>query len=217
MSGRWSSCCCDSSCGPVVIQRMFGDRETLGTFEAAPEHFLVDQFYDTAGANVDTRRYCGHIRPGGDPYFIQATSTDSPNSYIGGADATGFQEDNLYTYIGVLRRRAKAQFFEYIAEAKMRIHSPAIGTIGYYKGTDLGTAGGYDLGQTFFPMELVSTEVVEIATDGYVDVVPLDPEAIGSVNPFSSGEETFSLAIFFPGIDPEFVPSTWDTPLKFPL
>ena len=99
----------------------------------------------------------------------------------------------------------------------MRIYHPAVGTIGYYAGTDLGMAGSYDKGQFPTPLNLISTDVCEPPADGYILVAPPDPEAIGTVNPFTFGAETFTWAVFFPGIDPEFVPTVWSNTQGFPI
>jgi hypothetical protein len=221
MSGRWSSCCCGSSaCGPVVIQRMIGDRETLGTFVDPPtNHFLIDQIFDASGVLAFLRPHCGQILPGGDPFHIEDFEAGGPWPVAGGITEDLPTPDRNYSYIGVYRTRVKNSnpfVAEYVTAALMRIYGPAIGSIGYYEGREIPPESGNDPGQANGIWDLVSVETAEPATDGYIEVTPDEPRAIGTPPPFAVSV-TRTYAVFFPGVDPEFVPATWTSPKTFPV
>jgi hypothetical protein len=199
---------------------MFGARETLGTFvDPATDHFLIDQTFDADGDLFLLRPHCGHIQPGGDPFNISDFSGTPPLWIIGGVTIGAPTPDRDYTFIGVNRERVKNRTpgsVEYVTAALMRIYGPAIGSIGYYHGREIPPESGNDLGQQDGIWELVGVDLAEPATDGYIDVTPDEPRAIGTP-PLFGNSVTRTYVVFFPGIDPEFVPSVWSSPKTFPV
>lgn len=212
MAGLFSQCC-ECGSGTAVIQRILQYAENFTSdFGSFPTVFFADEIYNTGGSLFAAYEHPGEIMPGGDPFRIEVIyipSAQIPLYPIGGAENANPQSDDLYTYIGAQRFHQIGSSGTHLWQnSKLRIHHPALGSVGYYVASENPEVSGYDRGQSLLTWELTSVDFIEPPVDGYIDVSPNAPRDFGSLEtgiPVS----VFALAIFFPGVDTEFVPSTW--------
>jgi len=212
MAGLFSQCC-ECGSGTAVIQRITQAAENFTSdFGSFPAVFFADEVYNTGGSLVAAYEHPGEIMPGGDPFRIEVIfvpGAHPPTIPAGGQENANPQSDEMYTYLGAQRTHQTNGLGTHVWQnSKLRIHHPAFGSVGYYTATDNAEVSGYDRGQSQGTWELTSVDWIEPSEDGYIDVSPNAPRDFGSLQP-GVAVSVFSFAIFFPGVDTEFVPATW--------